>query len=110
MRARSLSRRSFFFVIGGGALTLLAACNAPFAPSATPSSPTPEPLLTPEPAPVGLGVVAPEGDPQGAAFARALDAYLATGSPTLASAPPTNTAPNAGGGGAPQITIATRPA
>ncbi len=107
MRARSLSRRSFFVVIGGGALTLLAACNAPFAPSAIPPSPTPGPLPTPKPAPVGLGVVAPEGDTQGAAFARALDAYLAAQPPVLASAPPTNTAPNAGGGDAPQITIAT---
>ncbi len=105
MRARALSRRSFFVIIGGGALTLLAACNAPFAPPATTPSPTPEPLPTPVPTPPGLGVVAPEGDPQGAAFARALDAYLAAQPLDLADALPAGTAPNTGGASAPQITV-----
>ncbi len=105
MRARSLNRRSFFVVVGGGALALLAACNAP------PAQPAPGPIPPPEPTPIpaspGLGVVAPEGDPQGAAFARALDTYLATQPLALAGALLAGTAPNAGGGSAPQLTVAT---
>jgi len=103
MRARALSRRSFCAVIGGGALALLAACNAP------PAQPTQEsaPELAPVPTttPPGLGVGTPEGDPQGAAFARALDAYLAAGSLKLAAVLPVGIAPSAGGGSAPQITV-----
>jgi poly-gamma-glutamate capsule biosynthesis protein CapA/YwtB (metallophosphatase superfamily) len=105
MRARSLRRRSFCAVIGGGALALLAACNAPPIPPAP--EPPPAPTPTPVPAPTGLGIVAPEGDPQGAAFARALDAYLATASLDLAGTPPAASAPDGGGADAPEITVST---
>jgi poly-gamma-glutamate capsule biosynthesis protein CapA/YwtB (metallophosphatase superfamily) len=109
MRARTLSRRSFFVAVGSGALALLAACNAPFSPPATTPGPLPGLEPTPSPTSPSLGVVAPEGDPQGAAFARALDAYLAAQPLDLPGALPTGAAPDAGGGRAPQLTISTSP-